>query len=140
MSEPKVWQSVYLVARPAQLLLSKIRSTFLFAGGDELPGQRDGHVRVARAGVPERALRRLLPEQHVVLLQVPALPGTLPEGMRQVLVVVRSLCTFVIKTKTLHQHQASAQLYSVVFSYCYHGVFIIRPFMPPDRLNKIIHS
>ena len=47
-------------------------------------------MRVARAGVPERALRRLLPEQHVVLLQVPALPGTLPEGMRQVLVVVIS--------------------------------------------------
>ena len=83
-------KSLYQVARSAQLLLSKIRSTFLFAGGDELPGQRDGHVRVARAGVPERALRRLLPEQHVVLLQVPALPGTLPEGMRQVLVVVIS--------------------------------------------------
>ena len=46
-------------------------------------------MRVARAGVPERALRRLLPEQHVVLLQVPALPGTLPEGLRQVLVVVK---------------------------------------------------
>ena len=59
------------------------------AGGDEREGQRERHVRVARAGLLQHALRRLLPEQHVVLLQVPAVPGTLPEGLRQVLVVVK---------------------------------------------------
>ena len=60
----------------------------VITGGDELSWQRDGDVRVARACVLQHALGRLLPEQHVVLLQVPAVPGTLPEGVRQVLVVV----------------------------------------------------